>query len=492
LYQKWEKTSTLSMHRWRLDNRVLSGCLLVLGICGRIVSDPYGRLWLSVGSDATKVKERRPMSEPNPDELAPSEGTSSQSSDGSANQTSTLGTLARLLVGGALLGRDAIGSAIASTTESARDKVEPAPDDQAADGEGVAATTDVPPPARSLRHILIGAMFETGERIERRGESALRRVGRTTSPAIRWARRSRLTAPARHRFDALSARGEARVQRWMERGALEEQRSRALLNDTVTKAANTSLDRVVDSPQVQGLVEEFVQAQGQTMGRRVLQELRALAVSGDLRVAQLARRVLRHPKPEVPPFPRAVPAPAPDPTPPPDLRGRAAGFVSRLVAFMIDVIFISISIRATGWILDDIRMVTGWHPYLPAVTSTGDYTTPIYVTVGGGLIISAAYFVFFWAVAGVTPGKALMGLRVVTRSGGRLSLIRSMIRLFGYWVSTLLYGLGYLWIAIDNRREAWHDKIARTAVIYAWDAHRSTRSLDSMVAAAEDPDERLP
>lgn len=132
-------------------------------------------------------------------------------------------------------------------------------------------------------------------------------------------------------------------------------------------------------------------------------------------------------------------------------------------------------------------MVTGWYPYLPAITSTSDIRTPIYVTVGGGLLISAVYFVFFWTLAGVTPGKALAGLRVVTRDGRHLSLVRSIIRLFGYWVSTLLYGLGYLWIAIDNRREAWHDKIARTAVIYAWDAHRSTRSLDSVVGAAEDP-----
>ncbi|MFN2241977.1 MAG: hypothetical protein ACK2U2_06795, partial [Anaerolineae bacterium] len=56
----------------------------------------------------------------------------------------------------------------------------------------------------------------------------------------------------------------------------------------------------------------------------------------------------------------------------------------------------------------------------------------------------------------------------------------------GYWLSTLLYGLGYLWIAIDNRREAWHDKIARTAVIYAWDARPSTRSLGSVIRSAEE------
>ena len=42
------------------------------------------------------------------------------------------------------------------------------------------------------------------------------------------------------------------------------------------------------------------------------------------------------------------------------------------------------------------------------------------------------------------------------------------------------------WIAIDNRREAWHDKIAKTAVIYAWDAFPSTRSLRSIIRASAD------
>jgi uncharacterized RDD family membrane protein YckC len=426
------------------------------------------------------------MNEPNPFEFAPIEEPSAPESNLSAKESSTLGTLARLLVGGALLGRDAIGSAMASTARVSREPAKPLPDDGAVDGDNFAATSDVPRPRPSPRHLVIGALFETGERIERRGESALRLVGKAASPTVRWARQSRLTAPARRRLGALSARGEGRIRRWVERGVIEEQRSRMLLNTTVNEAANTSLDRVVDSPQVQGLVEEFVQAQGQSLGRRFLEELRALAVSGDRSVARLARRILRHPRSEVPPPPRAVPVPPFEPTLPPDLRGRAAGFVSRFLAFMIDVILISILIRATGWILDDIRMVTGTYFYLPAFTSLGDSTTSIQVTVIGGLLMSAAYFLFFWTVAGVTPGKGVMGLRTVTRDGRRLSLMRSVVRLFGYLVSLLLYGMGYGWIAIDNWREGWHDKIARTAVIYVWNAHPSDRSLSGLAGAPED------
>jgi uncharacterized RDD family membrane protein YckC len=295
-----------------------------------------------------------------------------------------------------------------------------------------------------------------------------------------------LTAPARNRFDAMSALGEARVRRWVERGMIEEQRSRAILNATVSSVTNRSLDQVVDSPQVQGLVEEFVQAQGQSLGRKMLEELRAVAVSGDHSLARLAHRILRHPRSEVPPFPRGVAAPPSGPTTPSNLQGRAAGLVSRLVAFVIDVILISILIRATGWLLEDVRMVTGTYFALPGLTPASAGTASIQVTVIGGLLMSAAYFLFFWALAGVTPGKGLMGLRVVTRDGRPLSLVRSAVRLFGYLVSLPLYAMGYWWIAIDNWREAWHDKRAKTAVLYTWDAHPSDRSLRNLMGGSKD------
>ena len=431
------------------------------------------------------------MNEPDPDTLVPNEETS-QSTDRGLDQAGTLGTLARLLVAGALLGRDAIGSGTAPETEAREEGPLPPADGQVTDVDGLVVTVSSPPPAASPRHLLIGALFDTGEQIERRASSVLRLASKTASPAVRWARRSRLASPARNRLDTLSARGEARVRRWVERGMIEEQRSRALLNQAVSRAANSSLDRVVESPQVHGLVGEIVQAQGQSLSRRFLEELRALGVRGDQAVTRLARRIVRHPRKEVPPFPRAVQAPLPVLNIPSTLEGRTAGFVSRLFAFLVDVILISIIVRGTGWLLEDIRIVTGATFNLPFLTSGGDGMAPIYVTVGGGLFMSAAYFVFFWTVAGITPGKALLGVRVVTRDGGRVSLVRSMIRLFGYTLSTLFYGLGYLWIAIDNRREAWHDKIARTAVIYAWDARPSDRSLVSAGGITEDPGTGLP
>ena len=39
-----------------------------------------------------------------------------------------------------------------------------------------------------------------------------------------------------------------------------------------------------------------------------------------------------------------------------------------------------------------------------------------------------------------------------------------MLRFLAYFVSALPLYLGFLWIALDRRKQGWHDKIARTIV----------------------------
>jgi uncharacterized RDD family membrane protein YckC len=51
-------------------------------------------------------------------------------------------------------------------------------------------------------------------------------------------------------------------------------------------------------------------------------------------------------------------------------------------------------------------------------------------------------------------------------SGGAPTLARLVTRYLAYLVSALPLFLGFVWIAIDRRRQGWHDKIARTMVVY--------------------------
>jgi uncharacterized RDD family membrane protein YckC len=79
----------------------------------------------------------------------------------------------------------------------------------------------------------------------------------------------------------------------------------------------------------------------------------------------------------------------------------------------------------------------------------------------------AAATIVFWRYRGATPGKMAIGAKIVdARTGGAPSTARLVLRFFAYLASMLPLGLGFLWIAFDRRKQGFHDKIARTAVIY--------------------------
>jgi uncharacterized RDD family membrane protein YckC len=81
-------------------------------------------------------------------------------------------------------------------------------------------------------------------------------------------------------------------------------------------------------------------------------------------------------------------------------------------------------------------------------------------------VASLAYFPYFWATSGSTPGMRMMGLKVVRDSdGGPISGGQAVMRLIGYWVSGAVFYLGYIWIFIDKRHRGWHDLIAGTLVV---------------------------
>ena len=160
------------------------------------------------------------------------------------------------------------------------------------------------------------------------------------------------------------------------------------------------------------------------------------------------------------------------------LIGYYAGFISRLVAFTIDIMLISAVIMFATWFISTTLEMLQVRLFLATlaqsnagVNISSNYSfIPIIVSIISLLFI-IGYHVFFWHTVGQTPGKAIMGIRIVPLQGGRLSLWRAFLRYFGYTLSGISLGLGFLWILIDDRRMGWHDKLARTCVIYTWDAH---------------------
>jgi uncharacterized RDD family membrane protein YckC len=79
--------------------------------------------------------------------------------------------------------------------------------------------------------------------------------------------------------------------------------------------------------------------------------------------------------------------------------------------------------------------------------------------------------IFFYSIwtthlYGGTPGKLLTGLEVVSENYQKLSFLRIVFRhTIGYAFSYIFFGLGYLAMIKDPKKQTWHDKTVGSLVI---------------------------
>ena len=82
-------------------------------------------------------------------------------------------------------------------------------------------------------------------------------------------------------------------------------------------------------------------------------------------------------------------------------------------------------------------------------------------------LLPVAATLIFWHYRSATPGKMALKLAIVDADTFKQpSTKQFVIRYVGYFVSTIALCLGFLWVAFDPRKQAWHDKFANTVVIY--------------------------
>jgi uncharacterized RDD family membrane protein YckC len=81
-------------------------------------------------------------------------------------------------------------------------------------------------------------------------------------------------------------------------------------------------------------------------------------------------------------------------------------------------------------------------------------------------VMPAVAVIAFWLYKQATPGKMVISARVVdAATGGPLTTGQAIGRYFGYFVSSIPFGLGLVWVAFDSKKQGWHDKMAGTVVV---------------------------
>jgi len=143
-------------------------------------------------------------------------------------------------------------------------------------------------------------------------------------------------------------------------------------------------------------------------------------------------------------------------------QGHYAGGVTRLVAFAADV--------GASWGLFTLALA-GLSFAINLVTGNQvNLAHQKWLALAALVVWEFVYFAYQWSLGGKTIGMAVLGIRVVGREGDAITPRQAVVRTITFPLSFLLFGLGFLGILINRDRHAWHDRFARTAVVYSWDA----------------------
>jgi uncharacterized RDD family membrane protein YckC len=81
------------------------------------------------------------------------------------------------------------------------------------------------------------------------------------------------------------------------------------------------------------------------------------------------------------------------------------------------------------------------------------------------MILLAIYGAVMWKIKGTTIGGILCNLQVVRLDGRPVDWGTAIVRALSCFLSLVVFGLGFIWIAFDSEKQGWHDKIAGTIVV---------------------------
>jgi uncharacterized RDD family membrane protein YckC len=143
-------------------------------------------------------------------------------------------------------------------------------------------------------------------------------------------------------------------------------------------------------------------------------------------------------------------------------QGNYAGAVSRLVAYLIDLLVSTVIFQLALASISFVWSVFTGH----GITWHRDS----WVVIVTYVLWQFVYFGFQWAANGKSLGMTLLGVHIVQADGTRLEPRQGWLRSLTFPLGFLTLGLGFLGILVQREHRAVYDLIAGTAVVYAWDA----------------------
>ncbi|HSI81495.1 MAG TPA: RDD family protein [Solirubrobacterales bacterium] len=233
---------------------------------------------------------------------------------------------------------------------------------------------------------------------------------------------------------------EGTVERVLESPALERALTQALDSELVDRL----WERLLASDETQKLVERIAEApevrsaiamQGVGVVEDLGRQIGRVAGRLDDAAERVVRLLLRRPRRERP--------------------TDHVGLLTRALAFAFDAAIINLAFVGTAAV---VALIFG----------TGDGASAEVLLAGAGAWILGigAYLIFFWTLAGQTPGMRLFGIRIDPGPGaGSLSFRRAFRRLVGFGLSILPAGLGLAAVLVSDERRGWLDRIADTDVV---------------------------
>jgi uncharacterized RDD family membrane protein YckC len=140
------------------------------------------------------------------------------------------------------------------------------------------------------------------------------------------------------------------------------------------------------------------------------------------------------------------------------LAARYAGFWLRLAASMFDGLCIFVLLVAAFLCC-----------YIVVAIGSGGQVTSASAALLFNLLALVVPWLYYTIAESsqqqATPGKRLVGLRVVTDAGARISFARANGRYWATQLSGLTFGIGYLICAFTPRKQALHDLISGCCVV---------------------------